>query len=869
VNSRLDADLFDGLDSMSFIRTPAQILAALLTVDGADSGVDADRLDGRDSSEFVRTAEQVLERLRAVDGEGSGVDADRLDGLDSSDFVRTAAQILALLRGVDGADSGLDADRLDGLDSTQFVRTAAQILERLRGVDGAGSLLDADRLDGLDSAQFLRSDRNGILVGNLDLRGLLLLHRREGEPFECDEENKGNLYYDSEEDDFVGCDGTNWVSLTRRAVAGGGGGGDNDPELGGNPDNPGANCADIVDRRDGAETGPYWIDPDGGAGLPPFKVVCDVGRRMARIFATYRNQAGVNEWALTWDDTINVGKRYRDPEIGQNYLLPLRFWLDLDQVVLTSQRNGSIALENFHISPANRYQISFTNTGNGRMDYHNNKPLSTVDRDNDQWGNHCANHARTFGWYQSCCNLCMTNGPNTWPGSGGRYVPTDWQYQTTDWMVWYGRFRTRADANNEQDEPALDCEAIAEDDARAADGVYWIDPDGDGGDAPFRALCDISGGGWTQVYSTHANQGSRDEWALSWDETINDGKRANDPQPGLNYLLPLRKWTEIETLELRSATSGTIRLEDFSIQSGNNYTIAFRPTANARMNYHNGLPLSTVDRDNDQWGNHCANHARTFGWYRSCCNLCMTTGPNTWPAAGFYKPTDWTYRATQTMSFWARFRRRVPVLNERNEAAADCRAILNADARARSGIYWVTLGSQDRFKARCNMELDGGGWTQVYATHRAQGNRNEWALSWDETINIGKRHNRLEEGEGLNYLLPLRYWNHFDTVLLQSERSGTIRWRNFSFDGANYVLRFDPTGNGRMDYHRGANLSTVDRDNDVWGNHCANHARTFGWYKSCCNLCMTTGPNTWPAAGFYIPTDWNYTATNEMTWWAR
>ncbi|MCA9537930.1 MAG: collagen-like protein, partial [Myxococcales bacterium] len=51
--------------------TPAQVLAKLITVDGAGSALDADRFDGFDSGDFVRTAQQVLDRLRTVDGEGS------------------------------------------------------------------------------------------------------------------------------------------------------------------------------------------------------------------------------------------------------------------------------------------------------------------------------------------------------------------------------------------------------------------------------------------------------------------------------------------------------------------------------------------------------------------------------------------------------------------------------------------------------------------------------------------------------------------------------------------------------------------------------------------------------------------------------
>ncbi len=119
------------------------------------------------------TPAEVLAALRTVDGAGSGVDADMVDGVHAADFVQGAAQVLALLTQVDGQGSGLDADRLDGLDSSQYVSTAAQVHDLLVTVDGSGSSVDADRLDGRDSTQFLRSDADGTLGGNLVLTGSL------------------------------------------------------------------------------------------------------------------------------------------------------------------------------------------------------------------------------------------------------------------------------------------------------------------------------------------------------------------------------------------------------------------------------------------------------------------------------------------------------------------------------------------------------------------------------------------------------------------------------------------------------------------------------------------------------------------------
>ncbi len=226
--SGVDADLLDGRDGSQYVRTAAQVRDLLTTVDGANSGVDADRLDGLDSTQFVRTAVQVRDLLRQVDGNGSGVDADRLDGLDSTQFVRDAGQVRDLLTTVDGAGSGVDADRLDGLDSTQFVRTAAQVRDLLRQVDGAGSGVDSDRLDGLDSTQFLRSDGNVTINGNLTVTGTvasaqpssLRVYSGNNPPGACNGGSRGMLYYDIDDGAFMGCDGSDWVSLSGGGDAG-------------------------------------------------------------------------------------------------------------------------------------------------------------------------------------------------------------------------------------------------------------------------------------------------------------------------------------------------------------------------------------------------------------------------------------------------------------------------------------------------------------------------------------------------------------------------------------------------------------------------------------------------------------------------
>jgi hypothetical protein len=194
--------------------TAADVLAKLITVDGAGTTLDADLLDGQQGTyygiasdvvaAFLRannsllsssyTAADVLAKLITVDGAGTTLDADLLDGQQGTyygiatdvvaAFLRannsllsssyTAADVLAKLITVDGAGTSLDADLLDGQQGTYygiasdvvaaFLRannsllsssyTAADVLSKLITVDGAGTNLDADLLDGQQGSYY-------------------------------------------------------------------------------------------------------------------------------------------------------------------------------------------------------------------------------------------------------------------------------------------------------------------------------------------------------------------------------------------------------------------------------------------------------------------------------------------------------------------------------------------------------------------------------------------------------------------------------------------------------------------------------------------------------------------------------------------
>lgn len=181
--------------------TPAEILAALLTVDGAGSNLDADLLDGEQGAYYAKQSDMTTETTRNdtqdtqiaqnsgdIAGNAAAIatlnatkaplasptftgdpkaptaaPGDNDTSIATTAFVAAAliagtlpADILAKLLTVDGAGSGLDADLLDGQHGAYYLPagtyTAADILAKLLTVDGAGSGLDADLIDGHDTA---------------------------------------------------------------------------------------------------------------------------------------------------------------------------------------------------------------------------------------------------------------------------------------------------------------------------------------------------------------------------------------------------------------------------------------------------------------------------------------------------------------------------------------------------------------------------------------------------------------------------------------------------------------------------------------------------------------------------------------------
>jgi len=166
--SGADKSKLDGVEAGATAdQSAAEILAAVKTVDGAGSGLDADLLDGVQAASFLRsdandesTGRQVFRGgSHAFDATGSR-GAIEVRGPDA-----TAPALLALHRpGAFAAYLGLDTDNQLKLGGWSLGAAAYKLWSENN--DGAGSGLDADLLDGQHASELGAPVGRSVLTGS-------------------------------------------------------------------------------------------------------------------------------------------------------------------------------------------------------------------------------------------------------------------------------------------------------------------------------------------------------------------------------------------------------------------------------------------------------------------------------------------------------------------------------------------------------------------------------------------------------------------------------------------------------------------------------------------------------------------------------
>lgn len=233
---------------------------------------------------------------------------------------------------------------------------------------------------------------------------------------------------------------------------------------------------------------------------------------------------------------------------------------------------------NFTLAPNTNWTMDFKTRYVLNAGFNAGAHLTTIDRDLDSNPANCAAQYGSFWWYTACHNATMwsTARCDSHINRGGTAMNYGYNCRGPEpagsYDKWYAALmmvRERAHYTS-----CLE----ARNHGHTTTGVYTIDPDGAGGDAPYSAFCDMTtgGGGWTLVGRFGANCGSfPDRGQFTGIDTGNCG-----------YLSPAKvvKLANISTeVALNASTEGNYTAN--RVTSTNNRAINALRNGN---NWHNG-----------------------------------------------------------------------------------------------------------------------------------------------------------------------------------------------------------------------------------------------------------------------------------------